>query len=100
MSEETNAAEAAADAVAAVETTTDQKMSWELLAMLILKEGVPLAIKLAQKWGTKTAPTEADYNEILAISQQTSKDRLSANLVSLGFPLDSERAKELLTLLK
>lgn len=72
------------------------KMSWEILAMLILKEGVPLAISLAKKWGTKTAPTDADYDEILAISRQTAEDRFKAQLISLGIPIDSEKAKELL----
>ena len=72
------------------------KLSWEILAMLILKEGVPLAISLAKKWGTKTVPTDADYDEILAISRQTAEDRFKAQLISLGIPLDSEKAKDLL----
>lgn len=83
------------------ETKTEgTKMSWELLAMLIIKEGVPLAITLAKKWGTKTVPTDADYDEILAISRQTAQDRMKAQLVSLGVPLDSDKAKELLDLAK
>lgn len=76
--------------------TEGTKMSWELLVILIIKEGVPLAISLAKKWGTKTAPTDADYDEILSISRQTAEDRMKAQLVSLGVSLDSDKAKEIL----
>lgn len=71
-------------------------MGWEMFAMLALKEGVPFAVWLAKKWGTKTPPTDADYEEALAITKQTAADRFKAKLVEYAIPLDSEKAKELM----
>ncbi len=71
-------------------------MGWEMFAMLALKEGVPFAIWLAKKWGTKTPPTDADYEEALSITRQTAADRMRKSLVEYGNALDSEKSKALL----
>jgi hypothetical protein len=75
-------------------------MNWAILLPIIAQYGLPLAEKLWQKWTTGAMPTQADWDELDAITRQTAQDRMKANLTAAGIPLDSPQAQALLALAK
>lgn len=75
-------------------------MSWELIAELIVSEGLPLAEKIYQKWASGNPPTQADFDELRALQTQKAADRLKAQLAAAGIPLDDPKAVALLALVK
>ena len=75
-------------------------MTVAMWIQLIMKVGVPLAEKLWQKWSSGKELTQADWDELKAISEKTPESQLSDALVRAGIPLDSEKAKKLFELLK
>jgi hypothetical protein len=75
-------------------------MGWEIFAQLIVLEGLPLAEKLWQKWSSKAIPTQADWDELRALSQKTPYSQMLAALAKAGIAADDPKAKELLELVK
>lgn len=71
-------------------------MNWAVLIPIIAQYGVPLAEKLYQKWSSGSAPTQADFDELRAMSQQTALDRMKAVLLKANIPLESPQAVALL----
>lgn len=49
-------------------------MGWELLIPIIAREGILVAAKLWQLFQTKAEPTQADWDELLALSRKTYDD--------------------------
>ena len=75
-------------------------MNWAMWIQLITQVGLPLAEKLWQKWSANNEPTQADWDELRALSVQTPESQLRDSLVRAGIPLDSDKAKKLFELLK
>lgn len=73
-------------------------MSWAVLIPIIAQYGLPLAESLYQKWSSGTAPTQADFDQLRALSQQTAQDRMKAQLAAAGIPLTDPHAVALLAL--
>jgi len=73
-------------------------MGWEALIPIIAQYGIPLAEKLFQKWTSGTPPTQADFDELRALANQTAADQMKARLAAAGIPLDSPQGKQLLAL--
>jgi len=71
---------------------------WGLLIPIIANEGLPVAEALFKKWSAGTPPSQADFDELRALGQQTALDRTKARLAAAGIPLDSDQAKEILAL--
>ncbi len=71
---------------------------WELFIPIIAKEGLPVAEALFKKLTSGNPATQADFDELRALGQQTSLDRLKARLVSAGIPLDSEQGQKFVAL--
>jgi len=75
-------------------------MTVAMWIQLIMQVGIPLAEKLWQKWSSGEELTQADWDELKALSVQTPESQLRDALVRAGIPLDSEKAKKLFELLK
>jgi hypothetical protein len=75
-------------------------MGWDILAQLIAAEGLPLAEKLWQKWASKAPATQADWDDLRALSQKTPHSQMLAALAKAGIAADGPKAKELLELVK
>lgn len=73
-------------------------MSWTFLIQIIAQYGIPLAESLFQKWTTGSPPTQADFDQLKLLAQQTAKDRLIAQLNAAGIPLTDPKAVALLAL--
>ena len=73
-------------------------MNWEIIAMLILKEGLPLAQALVAKWASGTPPTAADFEDLQKLAKQTAYDRTIAKLGEMGISPESEEGKRILAL--
>ena len=73
-------------------------MSWAVLIPIIAQYGIPLAEKLFQKWTSGSVPSQADFDELRALSGQSAADRMKANLVAAGVDLNSPQAQQLLKL--
>jgi hypothetical protein len=75
-------------------------MNWQILASIVAQYGIPVAEAIYKKWAAGTVPTQADFDEFRALASQTSADRLKAQLVLAGIPLDDPKAIELLKLVQ
>lgn len=76
-------------------------MTWTIIAQLIAQfgpAGIDLAETLWKKWTANTAPSQADFDQLRAMGSQTAKDRMKAQLVAAGIPLDDPKAVALLAL--
>jgi len=72
--------------------------TWYIISSLIIKEGLPVAEAIFAKWTSGKAPTQTDFDELRAISSQSSTDRMKLALAKAGIALDSEQGKLLLSL--
>ena len=73
-------------------------MNWAVLIPIIAQYGLPLVEKLVAKWSSGNPPTPDDFAELRALAMETAQDRMKAQLVAAGIPLDSDQAKKLLEL--
>jgi len=73
-------------------------MSWEVLVPIIAQYGLPLAENLWLKWSSGNPPSQADWDELRLLSQQTAKDRMILALQSAGIDPGSDQGKKLLAL--
>lgn len=71
-----------------------------MLILLIAREGLPLAIKLYEKWGSQNVVTPAEIEELRVLGAQTAKGELLKALALQGIPIDDPRAIALLKLVK
>jgi hypothetical protein len=71
-------------------------MTWAIAISLIEQYGLPLAISLWKKWTTGADPTQADWDELTAMANQTAKDRMLLALTKAGVDPNSEQGKALL----
>jgi len=74
--------------------------TWAIIAQIIAQNGLPLAVKLFEKWTAGSAPTLNDLNELRALDMQSASDRLKAQLALAGIPLDDPKAIALLALVQ
>lgn len=75
-------------------------MGWEIWIPIIAQYGIPLAEDLFKKWSDGTPVTAEAWADLRAKAQQTATDRLKAQLVAAGIPLDDPKAVALLNLTK
>ena len=75
-------------------------MNWTMLVPLIVKYGIPFAEKIWKLFTAGGVPTEADWLELRALSDQTARSQMTDALIRAGIPLDSNEAKALLALVK
>lgn len=73
-------------------------MDWLTIIGLIQSVGLPLAEKLWQLWAKNAAPSQADWDVLKALSQQTARDRMILALAKNGIDPESEAGKALLAL--
>jgi hypothetical protein len=73
-------------------------MGWDVLISLVLTQGLPLAMKLYEKWGSKEPVTQADIDELKALGEKTPQSQMRDALARAGIDLNSEKAKALLGL--
>ncbi len=78
-------------------------MTAETLTALLITFG-PKAFSLAEElvrlWGVKTPLTLEDINRLRKLGERTPLEALKERLAALGVPLDSDKAKELISLLQ
>jgi hypothetical protein len=73
-------------------------MPWSAIVPLIIQFGIPLAEQIWKNVTSGKDVTQADWDSLKALASQTAADRMRANLVAAGIPLDSEQAKTLIAL--
>lgn len=73
-------------------------MDWSTLILLAIQNGLPVALKLAEKWGNKDVVKPEEIAELRQLASHTSETQMRDALIRAGIPLDSDRAKELLAL--
>lgn len=75
-------------------------MTWAALIPLIIQYGLPLALKLADKWQSKDAVTPEEFAELRALAAQTPTTQMQDALLRAGILPDDPKAKALLDLVK
>lgn len=73
-------------------------MTWTLFAQLVAQYGIPFVQALVDKWKNNTAVTPDEVAALLAMAQQTSKDRMLGVLKAQGIDPASDAGKALLAL--
>lgn len=73
-------------------------MNWATLIPLIISQGLPLAEKLWQLFKAGGEPTQADWDALKALSQETARSQMIKALQRAGIALDSPQAVALLAL--
>lgn len=73
-------------------------MEWATLITLIINNGVPLALKLYDKWESKDVVTPEEIAELKALAAQTPQTQMRDALLRAGVDLASDKGKELLSL--
>jgi len=69
------------------------------MTQLILQYGLPLALKLADKWGSNDPVTPEEKAELRAMAANTPQSVMVARLTAAGISPDSPEGKALLKLL-
>ena len=73
-------------------------MTWEVIAQLIIGNGLQVAYKLWQNSEKKTPPTQAEWDELLALGAIRARQEMALSLARGGIALDSEQGKAFLAL--
>lgn len=73
-------------------------MEWATIAALILKEGLPVAMQIAQWWSNNAKPTDAEWAALAAKGAQFARQRMALALVQNGVDPTSPEGKALLDL--
>lgn len=73
-------------------------MSYAVLAQLIIHVGLPLALKIAEKWNSNDLVTQADIDELKALGAKTPRTQMLDALTSSGVSHDDPKAVALLAL--
>ena len=73
-------------------------MTWATLIPLIAQYGIPFVTKLIDKWTNNPngAPTAAEWQELVTLSQQTAKTQMLAALSRAGIDPNSPQGQALL----
>lgn len=71
-------------------------MGWEVLLPVILQYGLPFAEQLWQNAQSSAAPTQAQWDALKALANQTAQTQLMDALKRAGIPLTDPKAVELL----
>ncbi len=75
-------------------------MSWAALIPLILEYGLPFAERIWTLWSSKAEPTQADWDALTKLANQTPLSQMQDALARAGIPLDDPRALPFLDLVK
>ncbi len=75
-------------------------MSWTIIAQLIIEVGYPMAMKIWQNATSGGDATQAQWDELQAMTNQKAVDRVKAVLTNAGISLDSPEALALIALAK
>ena len=65
---------------------------------LILSQGIPVAEKLWALWNSKAAPTQADWDALLALGKQNAKSQMMLALAQNGIDPASPQGQAFLAL--
>jgi hypothetical protein len=71
---------------------------WAALIPIIAKYGLDVAEKIWSKWAYGKDPVQSDWDELKAMTNQMSKDRVLAALARAGIDPASDQGKALLDL--
>lgn len=74
-------------------------MGIEVIATLIARYGLPLAYRMWQDWTNGVPVTQAMWDDLLKLGEQSAKTQLIDALNRAGIPLDDPRAVALIALL-
>jgi hypothetical protein len=76
-----------------------QKLTWDVLSNLILQLGLPLALKIASKWGSKDIVTPEEIEELRAMGAQTPRSQMLDAMKRAGLDVTDPKAVALLALI-
>lgn len=77
---------------------TNQIISWSQIVPIIAAQSIEFAYAVWQKWSSGNPPTDADFQELIAMAKQTATDRTKERLALAGIAPDSDEGKILLGL--
>lgn len=76
-----------------------QKLTWDVLTMLLLNHALPVALKIAEKWGSKDEVKPEELVELRALGSQTPKSQMLDALTRAGIDPTDPKATALLALI-
>lgn len=71
-------------------------MTWDVIAGLIIQYGLPFVEKMIALWQNKAPVTQAEWDSLKALAQNTALSQMKAALARAGIPENSPEAQALL----
>lgn len=75
-------------------------MTWAALIPLIIQYGLPYAEQLWKLWQSNTAPSQADWDQLKVLAQNTAYSRMQDALRQQGIDPASPQGQALLALVR
>lgn len=75
-------------------------MQWTIIAQLILEYGLPFAEKVWSKWSSGKDVTQADFDELNVLANETPQSHLAVVASRAGLPMTDPRVVALAELIK
>ena len=72
-------------------------MGWDVIAGLIISQGIPFVDKMITLWTNKSAVTQAEWDTLKALAQNNAKTQMLAALARAGIDPASPQGVALLT---
>lgn len=76
----------------------EKQLTWDIVALLLVKYGIPTADAVVRKWLSGEPVTEAQWQEVRAVASQSARDVMLKKLTEAGIDPASEKGKMLLGL--
>jgi hypothetical protein len=73
-------------------------MDWATIVTLIISQGIPVAEKLWKLWSNNAAPTQADWDALLALGKVSARQNMMLALARNGVDPTSPQGVALLAL--
>ena len=73
-------------------------LDWATIVSLILSQGLPVAEKIWTLANTNAAPTQADWDALMALSKVSARQQMLLALARAGIAPDSDQGKAFLAL--
>jgi hypothetical protein len=73
-------------------------MEIDTIISLIISQGIPVAEKLWKLWANKTAPTQADWDELKQMGKENAMSQMRLALIQNGIDLTSPQGVAILAL--
>lgn len=75
-----------------------EKLTWDIVALLLVKYGIPTADAIVRKWLSGEPVTDTQWQEVRTVASQSARDVMRKKLTEAGINPESVEGVRLLNL--